>query len=65
MWYRNEERKISPSDALRALVYGMDAIIPDVKRVYTKRKIAQARNLLLQVQDLLSEGIADGTEARK
>jgi len=64
MWYRNEERKISPSDALRALVYGMDAIIPDVKRTYTKRKIAQARNILLQVQTLLAEGIAEGIETR-
>jgi hypothetical protein len=65
MWYREQDRKLHPTDALRALVYGCDAMIPDVNRVYTKRKIAQARNLLLQVQDLLSEGIADGTEARK
>lgn len=65
MWYREQERKLHPSDALRALVYGMDAVIPDVNRVYTKRKIAQARNLLLEVQELISEGIANGTEARK
>ena len=65
MWYKNQDSKLHPTDALRALVYGMDAVIPDVNRVYTKRKIAQARNLLLQVQDLLSEGIANGTEARK
>ena len=65
MWYRNEERKLHPTDALRALIYGMDAVIPDVNRVYTKRKIAQARNLLLEVQELISDGIANGTETRK
>jgi len=65
MWYKNQDSKLHPTDALRTLVYGMDAVIPDVNRVYTKRKIAQARNLLLQVQELLSEGIANGTEARK
>jgi hypothetical protein len=64
MEYQERDRKLSASDALRALVYGIDGLIPSINRTYTKRKAAQARNILLEVQELISEGIANGTEAR-
>ncbi len=63
--YTNEkERKLSAPDALRGVLYGINGLIPKVNRTYTKRKIAQARNILLQVENLLSEGIANGSETR-
>ena len=55
---------IRPSDGLRAAIYGVNALIPNINRTYTKRKLAQARNLLLEAEKLLQQGIANNTEPR-
>lgn len=66
MWYRNEEeRKLSASDTVRGLLYGVEKLIPEINRTYTRKKAAQARNILVEVQKLISQGIEDGVEARR
>jgi hypothetical protein len=57
-------RELSASETVGGLLYGINGLIPKVNRKYTQRKIAQARNLLLEVQKMLSQGIADGVETR-
>lgn len=65
MWYRNEERKLSASDTVRGLLYGVEKLIPEINRTYTRRKAAQARNILVEVQKLIAQGIEEGIEARR
>jgi hypothetical protein len=65
MWYRNEERKLSASDTVRGLLYGVEKLIPEINRTYTRRKAAQARNILVEVQKLISQGIEEGIETRR
>jgi len=66
MGYRNEkERKLSASDTVKGLLYGVETLLPEINRTYTRKKAAQARNILLEVQRLISQGIADGIEARR
>lgn len=55
---------ISPSDGLRAAIYGVNAVLVGVTHRPTKRTLARARTLLVEAQNLLHQSIVDGEEPR-
>jgi hypothetical protein len=60
----DKERKLTTTEAVRGLLYGVEGLIPNVNRIHTRRKLAQVRNLLMQIDNLIKNGIAEGLEDR-
>ena len=64
MWYRSKQTELTADEALAALVYGVNGLIPKLKGRSAKATARKAKELLVMTRNLLSEGIAQGTEDR-
>jgi hypothetical protein len=64
MWYRDKQTELTADEALSALVYGVNGLIPKLKGRAAIRAAKKAKELLNMTRNLLSEGIAEGIEDR-
>jgi hypothetical protein len=64
MWYRDKQTELTADEALAALVYGVNGLIPKLKGRAAIRAAKKAKELLNMTRNLLSEGIAEGIEDR-
>jgi hypothetical protein len=64
MWYRDKQTELTADEALAALVYGVNGLIPKLKGRAAIKTARKAKELLNMTRNLLKEGIAEGIEDR-
>jgi hypothetical protein len=63
--YRNDKsRELTASETLSGLMFGINGLIPKLKGKSARGTAKKAKELLILTRNLLSEGIAQGTEDR-